>query len=99
MVKLIVQDYKIVEKESTRVLLRTMKECKQIYETWSILSKNGQKESNAILDLEINQKLQKCFDFYQRKYGVKLEMGYGEMKDIEINLSNICEKVRSWENE
>lgn len=97
MVKLIVQDYKIVEKKSTRVLLRTIQECKQIHETWCILSENAQKEVNDTLDLEINRKLTKCFDFYNRKYDVEIEKGYGEMEDIEINLSNICETIKSWE--
>ena len=52
---------------------------------------------NDTLDLEIDKKLNKCFDFYHRKYDVEIESGYGTMKDIEINLSNICEKIRSWE--
>lgn len=99
MVKLIIQDYKIVEKKSTRILLRTIKECKQIHDCWSILSEHAQQATNDTLDVEINHKLEKCFDFYHRKYGVEIESGYGEMKDIEINLSNICETIRSWEEE
>ena len=99
MVKLVIQDYKIVEKKSTRILLRTIKECREIHRCWSILSEDTQQKVNDVLDLEINHKLHKCFDFYHRKYGVEIETGYGEMKDIEINLSNICEKIRSWENE
>lgn len=99
MVMLVTQDYKIVEKKSTRILLKTLRECQQIHDCWSILSEGCQKEVNDSLDDEIAYKLHKCFDFYHRKYDVKIEEGYGEMKDIEINISNICEKVRSWENE
>ena len=97
MVKLVIQDYKIVEKKSTRILLRTIRECKQIHECWSILSEDAQMKVNDTLDLEIDKKLNKCFDFYHRKYGVEIESGYDTMKDIEINLSNICETIRSWE--
>lgn len=98
MVKLIVQDYDIVEKESTRVLIKTLYECKAIYNASLLLSEETLVEADNVLDSEIDRKLKRCFDYYQRNYGVEIVDGYGEMRDIEINLSNICECVRSWED-
>ena len=97
MVKLIIQDYKIVEKESTTVIKRTIEQCKAIFWAWTLLSEKAQKETKEILNAEIDEKLQKCFEFYKRNYEVEIESGYGTEKDIEINISNICEKIRSWE--
>lgn len=97
MVKLIIQDYNIVDKKENKMIAKTIKECKAIYNAWAVLSADAQKETEVILDSEITKKLEKCFSYYQRKYDVEIETGYGEMKDIEINLSNICEKIKSWE--
>lgn len=97
MVKLIMQEYKIVEKESTTVIKRTIEQCKAIFWAWTFLSEKAQKETEEILDTEIDEKLQRCFEFYKRNYGVEIESGYGAEKDIEINICNICEKIRSWE--
>lgn len=97
MVKLIIQNYKIVDKKETRVLKRCLDECRNIYKAWNVLSEKGQEKTESVLDDEINMKLEKCFRFYNKKYGVEIEYGYGEMNDIDINISNICEKIRSWE--
>ena len=96
---LVIQDYKIVEKESTIVVKRTIEECKQIFWTWTILSESTQKQTAELFNQEILAKLNKCYKYYQRKYDVEIENDYGVEKDIEINLSNICEKIRSWEEE
>lgn len=97
MVVLVVQDYEIVDKKETRILKKTIDECKLIYQCWSVLSVERQKETEKLFNNEIMKKLGKCYEYYEKKYNVKIEKGYGQMKDIEINLSNICEKIKSWE--
>ena len=96
---LVIQDYKIVEKESTFVLKRIIDECKQIFWTWTILSESAQKQTAELFNEEILKKLNKLYYYYQEIYHVEIEEGYGVEKDIEINLSNICEKIKGWEEE
>ena len=97
MVRLIPQPYKIVNKESTRVLRKTIEECRLIYNCWSILSPTLQFKLNKQFNDEIHHKLNKCYKFYQKNYNVTIENGYGLANDIEINISNICETIKSWE--
>ena len=99
MVKLIISSYKILPKKETRRLIKTLEECRQIYKGWDVLSMDAQEQTRDILNDEIDKKLDKCFDYYHRHYDVEIESGYGEMEDIEINIGNICEKVKSWEGD
>lgn len=98
MVLLVSSDYKIVPKPETRVLIRTLEECKSIYNGWTVLSEDAQNELENYLNIEIIKKLDKCFKFYNRMYNIEIENGYGLMKNIEINISNICEGIISWED-
>ncbi len=97
MVKLIFCNYGIVNKKECRVLLRTLKECKIIYKAYQVLSEDSKKELKSILNEEITTKIDKCFDYYNKNYSVEIENGYNENDNIDINMSNICEKIKSWE--
>lgn len=96
---LVIQDYKIVQKDSTIVVQKTIEECKQIFWTWTTLSEQVQKKTAKLFNDEIMKKLQKCYKYYHNVYDVEIETGYGTKKDIEINISNICKKIKSWEDE
>lgn len=97
MVILVPKPYKIISKDSARVINKTIDECRLIYNCWCVLSPSNQRIFNDELNREIKHKLEKCYKFYNRKYGVTIERGYGEVNDIEINISNICEAIKSWE--
>lgn len=62
-----------------------------------------------LINEQIDRKLNKLYRYYARKYGVRFEDDdwgdsncefdeqYRKEKTIEINLSKICERIKSWE--
>lgn len=96
---LVIQYYNIIQKDSTKIIQKTIEECKQIFWAWKTLSKQAQNKTAKIFNDEILKKLQKCYKYYHNAYDVKIETGYSTKKDIEINISNICEKIKSWEDD
>lgn len=69
-----------------------------------------EKTVDEIMTEQIMRKCDKCFRFYQRNYDVKIsdenfggelisEFGFEglRVKNIENNLAEICETIRSWE--
>ena len=91
--------YPIVEKESTRVLKKTIDECRMIHNCWMVLSPVYQHKLNDDFNREIDYKLKECFKYYQKNYGVEIEKGHGDANDIFFNIMNICETIKSWEGD
>ena len=110
--------YKKVTKKETKVLLKTIKEIKTIEEAYNLMyffdedeeEIKKEKTVNEIMTEQIMNKINKCFRFYRRNYGVKIsdenfggelisEFGFESLriKNIENNIAEICETIRSWE--
>ena len=107
-------NYKIVEKPSTRPLLRFLGEIKLImdgFETMHFSNYWDKCEVREIVNSQIAHKLGRIYRFYSRHHNVSIEsFDWGEdnqefsrvyrvNKTIENNLDEICESIRSWENE
>lgn len=99
---LIPQSYKIVEKEETSVLIKTLDECRTIYKAYSVMSipsVNDWEENTTMIqmmNLQIFKKLERMYRYYHRHYGLLFDSDRTQ-KAIEDNIADICEYVRSWE--
>ena len=109
-VLLIPQSYKIVEKDETKLLIKVLDECRQIWNAWKVMSFAYESSIDKammiqMLNAQIIKKLVRLYRYYSRNFGIRFDgTGINEedsentlAKATEDNISLICETVRSWE--
>ena len=96
------QDYKIVEKESTKLLINVLDECRAIHSAWLVMSFPLQEDiiekatMIQMLNKQIQKKLEKLYWFYSRHYDIKFDDG--DWGDENSEFSETWRRNKSIEN-